>query len=156
MTDLQRLIDGFDAGELVRPFSGTSLVDLARAMASVCGVDDVPMTDAAFRTWVERYVVMPDEPEKPIVAKLEERTPLQGATFSSTGPEDKVKGVRITEIESGSPAQQSQLQEGDIITAVNRKAISTVEEFTAAMKSSPRSTVLAIKRGEEDRIVVVQ
>jgi Do/DeqQ family serine protease len=98
----------------------------------------------------------PPEPEKPIVAKLEERTPLQGATFSSTGPEDKVKGVRITEIESGSPAQQSQLQEGDIITAVNRKAVSTVEEFTAAMKSSPRSTVLAIKRGEEDRIVVVQ
>ena len=47
MTDLQRLIDGFDAGELVRPFSGTSLVDLARAMASVCGVDDVPMTDAS-------------------------------------------------------------------------------------------------------------
>ncbi len=27
----------------------------------------VPMTDDAFRTWVERYVVMPDEPDKPIV-----------------------------------------------------------------------------------------
>jgi Fe-S-cluster-containing dehydrogenase component len=29
--------------------------------------NDVPMTDDAFRTWVERYVVLPDEPEKPIV-----------------------------------------------------------------------------------------
>lgn len=27
----------------------------------------VPMTDDAFRTWVERYVVMPDEPDKPVV-----------------------------------------------------------------------------------------
>ncbi|MBP6716555.1 MAG: 4Fe-4S dicluster domain-containing protein [Acidobacteria bacterium] len=27
----------------------------------------VPMTDDAFRTWVERYTIFPDEPEKPIV-----------------------------------------------------------------------------------------
>lgn len=48
MSDLQRIVDGFDAGELVRPFAGsTSLVDLVRATAKACGVDDVPMTDAS-------------------------------------------------------------------------------------------------------------
>ncbi|MGE3857250.1 MAG: hypothetical protein AB7G21_09885, partial [Dehalococcoidia bacterium] len=47
MSDLQRLIDGFDAGELVRPFAGsTSLVDLVRACAKASGVDDIPMNDA--------------------------------------------------------------------------------------------------------------
>ncbi len=48
MPDLQRLIDGFDAGELVRPFAGsTSLIDVVRAAANVCGVEDIPMSDAS-------------------------------------------------------------------------------------------------------------
>src|SRR5665647_3571532 len=28
--------------------------------------NDVPMTDAAFRTWVERYTIFPDDPDRPI------------------------------------------------------------------------------------------
>ena len=48
MTDLQRLIDGFDAGELIRPFAGsTSLVDVVRATAKSCGVPDVKMSDSS-------------------------------------------------------------------------------------------------------------
>ncbi len=48
LSDLQRLLDGFDAGELVRPFAGsTSLVDVVRGTASACGVDDIPMGDAS-------------------------------------------------------------------------------------------------------------
>ena len=47
MSELQRIIDGFDAGELIRPFAGsTSLVDLVRASAKACGVDDIPMNDS--------------------------------------------------------------------------------------------------------------
>ncbi|MFA7248044.1 MAG: alkaline phosphatase family protein [Dehalococcoidia bacterium] len=48
MPDLQRLIDGFDAGELVRPFSGsTSLIDVVRASAKACGVHDIPMNNSS-------------------------------------------------------------------------------------------------------------
>ena len=48
MSDLQRLLDGFDAGELVRPFAGsTSLIDVVRASAKACGVDDIPMSAAS-------------------------------------------------------------------------------------------------------------
>lgn len=48
MSDLQRLIDGFDAGELVRPYAGaTGLLDVVRAVAQVCGVPDVPMGHAS-------------------------------------------------------------------------------------------------------------
>ena len=47
-SDLQRLIDGFDAGALVRPFAGsTSLVEVVRATAQVCGVPGIPMNDAS-------------------------------------------------------------------------------------------------------------
>ena len=48
MSDLQRLLDGFDAGELVRPFAGsTSLIDVVRGTASACGVEGIPMGDAS-------------------------------------------------------------------------------------------------------------
>lgn len=48
MSDLQRIVDGFDAGELVRPFAGsTSLLDLVRGTAKACGVEGLPMTDAS-------------------------------------------------------------------------------------------------------------
>ncbi len=47
MSDLDRLIDGFDAGELIRPFDGPSLIDVVRAAAHVCGVPDMPMSPAS-------------------------------------------------------------------------------------------------------------
>ena len=46
MRELQRLIDGFDAGELVRPYAGAmTLVDVVRAVAHVCGVPDIALND---------------------------------------------------------------------------------------------------------------
>ena len=48
MSDLQRLLDGFDAGELVRPYAGaTGLVDVVRAVAHACGVPGVRLNDAS-------------------------------------------------------------------------------------------------------------
>ncbi|MEX2446478.1 MAG: alkaline phosphatase family protein [Dehalococcoidia bacterium] len=48
MSDLQRLVDGFDAGELVRPYAGaTGLVDIVRGVAHACGVPDVRLNDAS-------------------------------------------------------------------------------------------------------------
>ncbi|MSQ42447.1 MAG: hypothetical protein EXR65_05365 [Dehalococcoidia bacterium] len=48
MSDLQRLLDGFDAGELVRPYAGaTGLVDVVRGAAHACGVPDVRLTAAS-------------------------------------------------------------------------------------------------------------
>lgn len=46
MSDLQRLIDGFDSGELVRPRSDVAgLVDVARAVADSCGVPGTKLND---------------------------------------------------------------------------------------------------------------
>jgi len=92
-----------------------------------------------------------------IEAKAEDRPALLGATFSNTDPvTDKVQGVRVTNVERGSPAFQSNLRPGDIIVSVNRKEVSNVEDFSAAMKASERQTALFIKRGGEDILVIVQ
>ena len=95
-------------------------------------------------------------PQQTLEAKAEDRPALLGATFSNTEPGDKVKGVRVTNVERGSPAFQSNLRPGDIIISVNRKEIANVDEFTTAMKNSERQTALFIKRGGEDILVIVQ
>ena len=47
MSDLQRLLDAFDAGELIRPYAGAmTLVDVVRAIAHTCGVPDVALSEA--------------------------------------------------------------------------------------------------------------
>ncbi|MSQ31411.1 MAG: hypothetical protein EXR64_05230 [Dehalococcoidia bacterium] len=51
MSDLQRLLDGFDAGEFVRPYAGAmTLVDVVRAIAHVCGATGIALSDAARET----------------------------------------------------------------------------------------------------------
>ena len=92
-----------------------------------------------------------------IEAKAEDRPALLGATFSNTDPvTDKVQGVRVTNVERSSPAFQANLRPGDIIVSVNRKDVTNVEDFSAAMKASERQTALFIKRGGEDILVIVQ
>ncbi len=91
-----------------------------------------------------------------IEAKAENRPALLGATFGNTDAGDKLKGVRVTDVERGSPAFQANLRPGDVIVAVNRKNVANVEEFTLAMKESDRQTALFIKRGAEDILVIVQ
>ncbi len=90
------------------------------------------------------------------IAKADDRPALQGATFGNPDPSDRVKGVRVTNVDRNSPAYQSNLRTGDIIISVNRKDVANIDEFTEAMKSSERQTALFIKRGGEDILVIVQ
>jgi S1-C subfamily serine protease len=79
---------------------------------------------------------------------------LEGASFSATG-RGEANGVKVTEVEQGSPAERSGLEVGDVITAVNRKPVKNLEEFQTAMKGSQRSTVLHVQRGDENSVVVI-
>jgi serine protease Do/serine protease DegQ len=88
------------------------------------------------------------------LAKLPDRQALEGASFSATG-RGEANGVKVTEVEQGSPAERSGLEVGDVITAVNRKPVNNLEEFQTAMKGSQRSTVLHVQRGDENSVVVI-
>jgi putative serine protease PepD len=58
-------------------------------------------------------------------------------------------GAQVTTIQAGSPAAQAGLQIGDVITAVNGKAISSTEQFIATVDNySPGQAItLSAKRG---------
>lgn len=59
------------------------------------------------------------------------RKPRLGIEIQDT--EDS-KGVKVTEVEDETPAQKAGIQENDIITSINGKAITSVDEIKAALK----------------------
>ncbi|MGE0824639.1 MAG: DegQ family serine endoprotease [Candidatus Binatia bacterium] len=59
-------------------------------------------------------------------------------------------GVVITDVDSGSPADDAGLQPGDVIQEVNRRAITSVDDFTTAVKATtPKDTLLLLVRRQE-------
>ncbi|MBO7163728.1 MAG: PDZ domain-containing protein, partial [Spirochaetaceae bacterium] len=50
--------------------------------------------------------------------------------------EDNVEGVVVTSVQSKSPAAAMRLQNGDVITAVNGKKVSSLEEFYSLLDLS--------------------
>jgi len=77
---------------------------------------------------------------------------LAGARFapsSATGD----GGVEVTEVEPGSPAAQRGLRAGDVITAVNRSVVRSLEDL-AAIAASNRILFLLVQRG--DRSLMLQ
>ncbi len=100
-------------------------------------------------------VTIAKAPTDQVLAKLDDRPALQGASYTTADSSDKAKGVKVTDVERESKAAQVGLKPGDIIVAVNRKNISNVEEFKTAMSASPRQTALFIKRQGEDVLLLV-
>ena len=56
---------------------------------------------------------------------------------------DKIEGVIVTEVESGSAAERKGLRPGDIITEVNQKSVTSPKQFRDALKNAaPRTGVI--------------
>ena len=52
---------------------------------------------------------------------------------------NKIKGVVVASVEAKSPAATLRLQEGDVITAVNGKAVKNVSEFYQELANATKS-----------------
>jgi len=67
----------------------------------------------------------------------------------------RVDGVEVAEVEQGSPAFQLGLESGDVIVAVNRRAVGSVGEFEAAIEGDEPFAML-VQRGLRRFFVVVR
>lgn len=77
---------------------------------------------------------------------------LEGAQFAPASTESD-GGVEVTEVEPGSPAAQRGLRAGDVITAVNRTVVRSLEDL-AALAGNNRILFLLVQRG--DRSLMLQ
>lgn len=76
---------------------------------------------------------------------------LQGASYSALtdplsdgGPS---RGIVVKDVQQGSPADQSGLQDGDVITSVNRHPVSTIEAFRKLANKNQSQLLLRVARG---------
>ena len=78
---------------------------------------------------------------------------LVGAQFADASTTANVDGVEVTAVESGSPAAQRGLRAGDVITAVNRRPIQTLDDLNE-IAGTNRILFLLVQRG--DRALMLQ
>jgi serine protease Do len=63
------------------------------------------------------------------------------------------KGLMVTEVVPGSPAEEVELKPGDVILEVNQTAVSSVAEFNKILEQDARKkgvVLLLIKRGQQN------
>jgi len=94
-----------------------------------------------------------------------EKGALKGLSVQALTPElrqqlqtpEGTQGVVITDVDPDSAASAAGLQQGDIVVQVDRKPVTTVAEFNAAVKAgaSRESTLLLVKTGPGTHFVVV-
>ena len=77
---------------------------------------------------------------------------LTGATFASSTATSS-GGIEVTEVTDGSPAAQRGLRAGDVITAVNRRAVHNLQQLTE-LAAINRILFLTVQRG--DRVLMLQ
>ncbi|MFI5358170.1 MAG: PDZ domain-containing protein [Opitutales bacterium] len=103
----------------------------------------------------------PETPREEAVIKS--RSPLLGAKVANLSPavadelrlDSEAKGVVVTEVESGSMAQNFGLQKGDIVLAVNNAKIETTQDLVRAVSQPARLWRLTIQRGGQQISAVV-
>jgi Do/DeqQ family serine protease len=68
-----------------------------------------------------------------------------------------VNGVVVTDVDDDSPAAKAGLRTGDVITQANRKPVTNVNEFNAAVKqaSNADTTLLLVRRGPGSAFIAI-
>lgn len=70
---------------------------------------------------------------------------------------DSVSGVIITKVDQTGPAAEKGLRTGDVITAINREKVKTLDDVRSALKNSGKKAVLLlILRGEQTLTVSIK
>ena len=91
-------------------------------------------------------------------------TSARGITVEALTPElaqqvnvpATTKGVIVSDIDQGSTAAESGVGQGDVITGVDRKPVSSVGEFTRLMNASQgKSVLVTVNHGGQTRFLVV-
>jgi serine protease Do len=104
------------------------------------------------RTFRVKIVKRTDEKETLAMKGPKEETDL-GMTVSPLTPQlarqfnlSETEGVVVVGVEKGGPADQAEVQEGDLILEIDRKAITTLEDYHALIKR--------VKEGETVSLLV--
>ena len=72
------------------------------------------------------------------------------------GLDRNVAGVVVTEVDESSAAAEAGIQQGDVITQVNRQPVRSTNDFNRLVKDSKGSTLLLVNRGGRPLFIAIQ
>jgi len=81
---------------------------------------------------------------------------LRGAQLADPSESGNSLGIVVSQVDEGSPAALNGLTDGDVITAVNRRAVHTVQDLSSALRGAATPLALSILREGEPLYVVVR
>ncbi len=105
-----------------------------------------------------------------VVAKIEEATQqrrdgeyfsrrLSGAVFALNEQQQRnliETNILVVSVERGSPAWQTNLRPGDIITSINKQRVRNFDEMEQAINRSQRGILMNIQRGDMALFILIQ
>jgi Do/DeqQ family serine protease len=85
---------------------------------------------------------------------------LSGAVFQAMGSEHplygQINGVVVADVERGSRAWHNNIRPGDVIIAINRERVQSVDELSRALRRTGRSIAVDIIRDKSQLLIVIQ
>jgi Do/DeqQ family serine protease len=81
---------------------------------------------------------------------------LRGAQLADPSATSNAAGIVVSQVDEGSPAALNGLTDGDVITAVNRRAVHSAQELAGALRGAATPLALSIVREGEPVYVVVR
>jgi serine protease Do/serine protease DegQ len=85
---------------------------------------------------------------------------LSGAVFQAMGDDHplhgQIDGVVVADVTRNSRAWRNNVRPGDIIIAINRERVRSVEELNRAMRRTGRTIAVDVIRGKMQLLIVIQ
>lgn len=153
---------GLNAGDVVIAVDGTRIVnssDLRNRIGLTPVGDDIEMT--VMRDGKRRvFDIEIGTSGQAVLAAGDSFSRLRGAEFRNMDPGhpryDDARGPEVSRVEQGSPAWRSGLRDGDIVIAVNRVRVRTIDDLTSVLERSGSAIAMNILRGNTRLFIVVQ
>lgn len=153
---------GLEAGDVIVAFNGEEVESSADLRNKVGLTERGSTVELAYLRGGDRRTARVRVEEAPAqeVSGEEARPQLAGATFQEIPPEAAPRGDRdgvyVANVVQGSPAWASGLRTGDIIRAVNRRPVKSVEEFQERIRNAQGALALTIERAGMRLFLVIR
>jgi serine protease Do len=157
-------------GDIILEFDGKALEDfddLPRVVAATAPGQEVDVTVLREGKKQELEVEleqMPDDEASVVPTARESETSdwgfeaevLDAEIARQLGLEQGARGVVITEVEAGSPADEAGLARRDVIVQVNKRDVSDLKDLQEALEKDAKLALLLIERGGNSQYVTLE